>query len=190
MTNLGTPAEVIRHQHNIDNDDRNMFHLMCYKGSYECLITVLNIERTYLKKTLFDQLIREKQRFKFKTMDIKHGQLVSTVFHDADTLKRHEEFNLKVISMLEQYSRDIVNRMEQILTKQDMHRRNPTHYAAMSKFTKCFKCLEALLHIDFDGVQGYDQFLGYFFELQLLEVSEERKFDPRKYNNILDGTLS
>jgi len=55
----------------------------------------------------------------------------------------------------------------------------------MSKYTKCFKCLEAVLDIDFDRVPAYDQFLGYFFELQMLETSEERKLDPRKYNNVL-----
>jgi hypothetical protein len=55
----------------------------------------------------------------------------------------------------------------------------------MSKFTKCFKCTEALLNIDIDHVEGYDQFLNLFFELQLLETSEERKFDPRKYHGVL-----
>ena len=55
----------------------------------------------------------------------------------------------------------------------------------MSKFTKCFKCMEALLDIRIDSVEGYDEFLGLFFELQMLEISEERKFDPRKYNGIL-----
>ncbi len=55
----------------------------------------------------------------------------------------------------------------------------------MSKFTKCFKCMEALLDIQIDQVEGYDQFLGLFFELQMLETSEERKFDPRKYNGVL-----
>ena len=55
----------------------------------------------------------------------------------------------------------------------------------MSKFTKCFKCIEALLKIDINNIEGYDQFLDLFFELQLLETSDERKFDPRKYTNIL-----
>jgi len=118
-------------------------------------------------------------------MDIKHGKLVSTVFHDADTIKRHEEFNIRVQNLFESYARDLINRYRQILCQQDIHRKNPMHYAAMSKFTKCFKCVEALLKLDVDYVEGYDQFLALFFELQLLEVSEERMFDPRKYVNIL-----
>ncbi len=96
MTNLGTPSDVIHQELNQDNMGRHLFHLLCYKGNYECLIQILNIERVYLKKTLFDQLYREKQRYRFKNMDIKHGHLVSTVFHDADTVKRHEEFNIRV----------------------------------------------------------------------------------------------
>ena len=54
MTNLGTPADVIHQEWNVDNAGRNMFHLLCYKGNYESLIQILNIERVYLKKTLFD----------------------------------------------------------------------------------------------------------------------------------------
>ena len=140
-----------------------MYHMMCYKGNYECLVAILNIERIYLKKTLFDQLYREKQRYKFKSMDIKHGQLVSTVFHDADTVRRHEEFNIRVQDMLEKYARDLINRLREILCQQDIHRRNPIHYSSMQKYTKCFKCTEALLNIDIDSVEGYDDFLSLFF---------------------------
>jgi hypothetical protein len=187
LTNLGTPTDVIHQEWNVDNGGRNLFHLLCYKGNYECLIQVLNIERVYLKKTLFDQLYREKQRYRFKNMDIKHGELVSTVFHDADTVKRHEEFNIRVQALLEQYAHDLLARLRQALTQQDSpFHRNPIHYAAMSKFTKCFKCVEALLGFDLEtDPEGYDEFLKLFFELQLLETSEERKFDPRKYRGIL-----
>lgn len=45
--------------------------------------------------------------------------------------------------------------------------------------------MEALLHIDLDMCQGYDQFLRYFQDLQMVENEDDRKFDARKYNNIL-----
>lgn len=54
MTNLGTPIEVIRQEFNVDHEGRNMFHLMCFRGNYDCLISALNIERAYLKKILYD----------------------------------------------------------------------------------------------------------------------------------------
>ena len=59
------------------------------------------LERVYLKKTIFDQLYREKIKYRFKNMDIKQGKLVSTVFHDAETIKRHEEFNIRVQNLFE-----------------------------------------------------------------------------------------
>ena len=31
-----------------------MYHNMIYRGHYECLVAILSLERTYLKKTLFD----------------------------------------------------------------------------------------------------------------------------------------
>jgi hypothetical protein len=34
-------------------------------------------------------------------MDIKHGHLVATVFHDTDTIKRYEEFNIRVQNLFE-----------------------------------------------------------------------------------------
>lgn len=142
-----------------------MYHTLCYRGNYECVIAILNIERVFLKKTLFDQINREKSKYRFKNMDIKHGKLVSTVFHDADTIKRHEEFNIRIQNLFEQYARDLINRLRSILCQQDSNMRNPIHYAAMSKFTKCFKCIEALLNIHIDEVEGYDQFLHLFFEL-------------------------
>jgi hypothetical protein len=133
-----------------------MYHNMCYRGNYDCLISVLNIERVYLKKTLFDQLYAAKQKYRFKNMDIKQGKLVSTVFHDAETIKRHEEFNIRVQNLFESYSKDLIDRYRRILLQQDFQMRNPIHYAAMSKFTKCFKTTEALLKIDIDSVEGYD----------------------------------
>ena len=108
FTNLGTPIEVVNQTFNVDLLGRNMFHLMLFQGNYDCVISVLNIHRTYLKKTLYDQLIQEKQNYRFKNMDIKHGKLVETVFHDAETVARHESFNIRVHNLLEQYSRDII----------------------------------------------------------------------------------
>lgn len=42
-------------------------------------------------------------------------------------------------------------------------KRNPIHYAAMSKFTNSFKTLEAILDIDIDYVPGFDSFNELYF---------------------------
>ena len=51
---MGTPQDVINQEINVDNDGRNCYHSLCYKGSFDCVIAMLNLERAYLKKTLFD----------------------------------------------------------------------------------------------------------------------------------------
>jgi len=101
VTKAGTPQDVIHQEINVDDLGRNVFHSILAKGNYDCLIALLNIERVYLKKTLFDQLLQEKNRYRFKNMDIKHGHLTSSVFHDADSLKRHEDFNIRVFNLFE-----------------------------------------------------------------------------------------
>ena len=98
-------------------------------------------------------------------MDIKNGHLASSIFHDPETVKRHEDFNIRVYNLFEQYTRDILDRYRQILTQQDIHRRNPIHYGAMSKYTKCYKTLETILTIDIDFVPGMDDFLKLFFQI-------------------------
>jgi hypothetical protein len=50
-----------------------------------------------------------------------------------------------------------MKRYRDILAMQDeKHRRNPIHYAAMSKFTGSIKTLEAILDIDIDTVPGFN----------------------------------
>ena len=163
---MGTPSDMIFHELNVDNLGYNCYHILAFKGNYECLTALLCFERMCLKKVMYDQLQKEKNRFRMKTMDIKQGELVKTVSHDADTIKRHNQFNLRLVSLFEQYAVDIISRYREILTRQDLNmRRNPIHYGAMNKFTKCNKTLEALLDIDIDHVEGFDQFLTLFFQL-------------------------
>ena len=167
---MGSPQFIVRQEVNLDRENRNAYHSMCYKGNFDCLIMFLNIERVYMKKCLFDELLSLKSRFRFKNMDIKHGKLDASVFHDEETSQRHQQFDVAVFDLLERYSKDITDRYKQILTAQDNKlKRNPIHYGAMSKFTKCYKTLEALLSIDIDVVPGTEAFLALFFRIQELE---------------------
>lgn len=183
---MGTPSDMIHHTVNVDNTGLNCYHTLCYRGNVECLTALLCFERMCLKKVMYDQLQQEKSRYRMKAIDIKHGELVKTVQHAADTIKRHEEFNLRLINLLEQYSVNIVSRLREILAQQDSTtKRNPLHFVAMNKYTKCQKTLEALLDIDFDTVPGWNDYLILNSQLQDLKDVEE-SFDPRKSHHILD----
>ena len=120
MMKMGTPSDCIFHELNTDNDGLNCFHILGYKGNLETLTALLCFERMNLKKVMHDQLQKEKARYRMKTMDIKQGSLIKTVEHAADTIKRHKEFDLRLVNLLEQYACDIVQRYREILTQQDM----------------------------------------------------------------------
>jgi hypothetical protein len=62
---------------------------MCFRGYYDCLVALLNYERMCLKKVMYDQLCKEKSKYRMKSMDIKLGELDKTIQHDADTIRRH-----------------------------------------------------------------------------------------------------
>lgn len=99
----------------MDGQGRHCYHIMCYKGNYDCLITMLNFERESLKKVIFDKLYTAKQLYRLKNLDIKQGSLVSTVFHDADTIRRHLDFNSKATNLFSEYADNIIERYGTIL---------------------------------------------------------------------------
>ena len=101
ISKMGNPQDVITQEINLDKNQRNAYHYMCYRGNIDCLTAVLNLERVYLKKTLFDQLLREKNTYRFKNMDVKHGSLVSSIYKDADLMKRFEDFIIRVLNLFE-----------------------------------------------------------------------------------------
>ena len=53
---MGTPSDMIFHELNLDNQGMNAYHIMAYKGNYDCLVSLLCFERMCLKKVMYDQL--------------------------------------------------------------------------------------------------------------------------------------
>lgn len=80
---------MIFHELNSDDENRNLYHILCYKGNYDTLVALLNYDRLCLKKVMYDQLQKEKSHYRIKSMDVKDGELDPTIQHDADTIKRH-----------------------------------------------------------------------------------------------------
>ena len=182
----GTPSEYMMQELNVDKEGRNCFHTLCYRGNYDTLVTLLNYERVCLKKVISDELNLTKKRYNFKNLDIKGGHLVSTVYHDANTIRRHSDFNMRANSLFERYANVIIERYRQILMKQDINGRGPLHYAAMSKYTNCYRCVIALLETDLSSEPDYEQFLRNYFEIGALDRQDGRApIDPRKSSTLL-----
>lgn len=115
----GTPAEYMQQELNIDKEGRSCYHTLGYRGNYDTLMTLLNYERVCLKKVISDELHGVKKQYRFKNLDIDKGHLVSTVYHDADTIRRHQDFNMRANGLFERYANLIIDRYRQILLQQD-----------------------------------------------------------------------
>lgn len=50
----GTPSDQLFHELNVDDHGLNCYHIMLYKGQYDCLVTMLSLERLFLKKVMHD----------------------------------------------------------------------------------------------------------------------------------------
>lgn len=181
LSKYGQPHQFIGNSLNVDSVGRNAYHMMMYKGNFDALVTMLNYERMCLRKVIFDELQALKLKYKFKNLDIKQGHLVSTVYHDEDTKKRHFDCNIRMTKTFEKYAHHIIERYREILLSQDRHMRNPLHYGAMSRFTQCFKSLKALLDIKIDFAPEYPFFEHLYFEIAALDRPDKTTpIDPRK----------
>jgi len=81
----------------------------------------------------------------------------------------------------------IIERYRSILCTQDKNNRNPLHYAAMSKYTNCYRVLQSLLTIFIDSEPEYDSFKKTFFEVSGLDEPDlSAPFDPRKSHKLVD----
>ena len=183
---MGRPEEFVQTEYNHDNESRTLFHAIAYKGNAQTLATLLNYDRECLKKHIFEELVKAKQLAKLKSSDVFHGELNSATFHDADTVKRHQDFNIRATGLFERYSNTIVERTREIICSKDRLGRNSLHYAAMSKFTQSFKTLQLLLSAELGNQPEYSAFLKLFFEVGGLDDPQMRApFDPRKTTGVL-----
>ena len=169
-----------------DNNQRNTFHTVGYRGEYIATVMILNYQRYLCMKNLYKNLIIAKQKYKFKDLDVNHGQLASTILHDESTKERFQEFNANVQELFKDYCERIYKSAEQSLCQQDVYGKNPIHYAAQSAYTRCSNVASILLDLHIHRIQEWETFLDLFDELQVLEIKEERKADPRRYAHVVE----
>ena len=81
----------------------------------------------------------------------------------------------------------IIERYRAILCHQDKNSRNPLHYAAMSKYTNCYRALEILLSINIDSEPDYEAFKKMYFDIAGLDDPDlKAPFDPRKTHKLIE----
>ena len=72
-------------------------------------MTILNFVRHQRKDDIFRSLNELKRMYGFKALDVKEGELVSTVWHDEQTVQRFEDFSLSVTELCRQTFDELLN---------------------------------------------------------------------------------
>ncbi len=64
--------------------------------------------------------------------------------------------------------------------------RNPLHYSSMAKYTRCGLASKFLLMNEFDKIEGYEEFEALWDELQLLELTADKREETKSALQVLD----
>eukprot|EP00357_Protocruzia_adherens_P026946 CAMPEP_0115040618 /NCGR_PEP_ID=MMETSP0216-20121206/44938_1 /TAXON_ID=223996 /ORGANISM="Protocruzia adherens, Strain Boccale" /LENGTH=639 /DNA_ID=CAMNT_0002421897 /DNA_START=94 /DNA_END=2014 /DNA_ORIENTATION=+ len=147
----------------LDLKGRNAFHILAYRAEIKTVQSVNSLKREH----------------GIKNLDCNHGVLNPSLQRDVQKTKNFAIFSSELESLYSRYLSDILSRYRELLLQRDEHERNPTQYAAMSSYTKCYQTLQQLL--EFDNPQDTDDFLHYFDELKEIESREDRWDEPRRY---------
>ncbi|CAG9328088.1 unnamed protein product [Blepharisma stoltei] len=173
-----------------DRNGQSCFHALAYKGNYKTLNTILNYELHKLRKTLYDNMNMMKLGFGMTNINLTNTAawiLTSSIDADIKIKAKKLEYSEELVRKLRDYFSKVVQLYRSALGQVDSKRRNPLHYAALSKFTWCFKAAESLLTPH--KVDNFNEFLEHFDNLEKLRKST-KKIDPKKYIDILDEIKS
>lgn len=103
------------------------------------------------------QIKEEMKNYKFKKTDVKMGNLISPDRHVRSVQERFMSFRQIVGEITRVFLDEQIEKFKKALTICDELNRNPLHYAALSKFTKCSQTAEYLLNFSLN-ITGYDDF--------------------------------
>jgi ankyrin repeat protein len=164
----------------IDEKGQNALHGIFYKGEIKTLSTLLNFERFMRKLQCLENIDNLKKSYGFSKLDIVKGKLSRAVNLTEVNLRRFTDFQESLKEECNNLINIIISKLEFALMQRDIEGRTPLHYAAMSKYPLCYLIVQNMLDYDFFALDGWNEFLVIFQDLQYIEVKEERRCDPRK----------
>lgn len=150
------------------------------------MMITLNYVRHCRREDIFKSLTDLKRDYGFKSLDVKEGQLVTTVWHDKETMNRFQEFSIRVQELCRLTLDEFLNFYRIIFQQIDQKGRNPMHYCATGKFNKSNQTAMGLLNIEIEAEEGYDDFSFLCSELAYLDDSPDVVIDPKKRKHVMD----
>lgn len=166
-----------------DKFGQSAFHVLFAKGSYKTLLILLNYDLFTSRKTLYEWIILLKFGISMQNISLRNtiAMYLSKTLNLSRLPQKPIESKKELKVRIDDYIKKTADRYRNMLCTTDNYRRNPLHYAAMSKFTWCFKVVETA----FDDTVGLGSFLEFFKEISAL-LTPGVVVDPNKYSHVLE----
>jgi len=171
----------------LDKQGRNIFSILAFKGLTDIINIVKNFYRHTIRKNCLTILKKAKKTYSFLKSDIQKGQLVSP----DQTLPSVQANFKKFLPIVEKtFKQSYLDQLELFQQKAicgvDELNRNPLHYSSMAKYTRCGLASKFLLMNEYDKIEGYQEFEALWDELQLLELTAEKREETKSALQVLD----
>lgn len=163
-----------------ESHSRNIWHNLSYRGETKILELIFNYERMTIKLASLEEIETIKRSFGFSKLDIVKGELSRAVNKTEQTIKKFDSFVTKLKQSWEGTINATLSNFGRAFKQTDKEGRNPLHYAAMSNFSLCYQIVNLVLDYNFFDLNGWEEFLEVYKDIQAVEVKEHRLFDPRK----------
>lgn len=172
----------------LDKQGQSCYFALLGKGNFLSLQMILNYFRHVYLKELYDWTTLLKFGFSMQNITLRN----TIALYLAKTItftklpEKPLESKLELAKRLEVFFKKNLDFYKLAFTTQDNYKRNCLHYAAISKFTWCFKAVEVLLDDSekLVGLAGFQEFCSMFAQVSALKSSV--KVDPLRFVSILD----
>lgn len=167
----------------LDQNCQSVYHVLMAKGSVKALQIILNFEIHTLRKELYEWIILLKFGISMKSITLRNtiASYLSKSLNLNKLPTRPIESKIELQGKLEEFFRKVLEKYKFVLIQQDKFKRTCVHYAALSKFTWCFKALENALK----EIGGFEEFSKYFKEVSPL-VFPSAPAEADKYSLVLE----
>lgn len=163
-----------------DSFNRNFLHITCFKGHTQILNIIFNWIGFQSKMSSIERINHIYNSHGFGKMDIIKGKLSSSIYLNEVNTSRFSSLQVKLKEEIDYMIDKNLEFFKILLSAKDKFNKTPLHYAAINKFSTSYLIFNYLVDYNIFSNLGWDEFLNVIFDVNDLEIKDERKIDPRK----------